>query len=112
MSQAADLAAELARAGIRDSRVLAAMAQVPRDLFVPPTFAEHAWDNVALPIGHGQTISQPLVVACMTEALEVGDRHTVLEIGTGSGYQTAVLARLCRRVFTIERPPRLAARGR
>jgi len=97
------LAAELARAGIRDTRVLAAMAQVPRDLFVPPTFAEHAWDNVALPIGHGQTISQPLVVACMTEALEVGDRDTVLEIGTGSGYQTAVLARLCRRVFTIER---------
>ncbi len=99
----AALAAELARAGIRDARVLAAMAQVPRDLFVPPTFAEHAWDNVALPIGHGQTISQPLVVACMTEALEVGDRDTVLEIGTGSGYQTAVLARLCRRVFTIER---------
>ena len=97
------LATELGEAGIRDSRVLAAMAQVPRDLFVPPTFADHAWDNVALPIGHGQTISQPLVVACMTEALELGDRHTVLEIGTGSGYQTAVLARLCRRVFTIER---------
>jgi protein-L-isoaspartate(D-aspartate) O-methyltransferase len=97
------LAAELARIGIRDSRVLAAIAQVPRDLFVPPTFAEHAWDNVALPIGLGQTISQPLVVACMTEALEIGDRHTVLEIGTGSGYQTAILARLCRRVFTIER---------
>jgi len=97
------LVAELARTGIRDPRVLAAMAQVPRDLFVPPTFAEHAWDNVALPIGHGQTISQPLVVACMTEALELGDRHNVLEIGTGSGYQTAVLARLCRRVFTIER---------
>lgn len=101
--KAAALAGELARAGIRDGRVLAAMAQVPRDLFVPPTFAEHAWDNVALPIGHGQTISQPLVVACMTEALEIGDRHKVLEIGTGSGYQTAVLARLCRRVFTIER---------
>jgi protein-L-isoaspartate(D-aspartate) O-methyltransferase len=102
-AKAEALAAELARAGIRDPRVLAAMAQVPRDLFVPPTFAEHAWDNVALPIGHGQTISQPLVVACMTEALELGDRHNVLEIGTGSGYQTAVLARLCRRVFTIER---------
>jgi protein-L-isoaspartate(D-aspartate) O-methyltransferase len=101
--RAAGLAQELARAGIRDPRVLAAMERVPRDLFVPPTFAEHAWDNVALPIGHGQTISQPLVVACMTEALEIGERHTVLEIGTGSGYQTAVLARLCRRVFTIER---------
>ncbi|MEA2753994.1 MAG: protein-L-isoaspartate(D-aspartate) O-methyltransferase [Aliidongia sp.] len=101
--KAAGLAEELARAGIRDERVLAAMANVPRDLFVPPTFAEHAWDNVALPIGHGQTISQPLVVACMTEALEVGERHMVFEIGTGSGYQTAVLAQLCRRVFTIER---------
>jgi protein-L-isoaspartate(D-aspartate) O-methyltransferase len=101
--KAAALAEELRHAGIRDERVLAAMANVPRDLFVPPTFAEHAWDNVALPIGHGQTISQPLVVACMTEALELGERDLVFEIGTGSGYQTAVLAQLCRRVFTIER---------
>lgn len=100
---AAALAAELARAGIHDPRVLAAMQAVPRNLFVPPTFAEHAWDNVALPIGLGQTISQPLVVAIMTQALELTDRHSVLEIGTGSGYQTAILARLCRRVFTIER---------
>ncbi|HVJ51325.1 MAG TPA: protein-L-isoaspartate(D-aspartate) O-methyltransferase [Aliidongia sp.] len=100
---AATLVAELARTGIRDARVLAAVEAVPRSLFVPPTFAEHAWDNVALPIGLGQTISQPYVVAAMTAALQLTDRHTVLEIGTGSGYQTAILARLCRRVFTIER---------
>jgi len=94
---------ELRRAGIADDRVLAAIGRVPRDQFVPAAFLDHAWDNVALPIGHGQTISQPLVVALMTAALEVADRHQVLEIGTGSGYQTAVLAPLCRRVFTIER---------
>ncbi len=94
---------ELRRAGIADERVLAAIARVPRDQFVPTGFVDHAWDNVALPIGHGQTISQPLVVAMMTAALDVTDRHKVLEIGTGSGYQTAVLAPLCRRVFTIER---------
>lgn len=94
---------ELRRAGVVDERVLAAMGRVPRDQFVPASFLDHAWDNVALPIGHGQTISQPLVVALMTVALEVSDRHQVLEIGTGSGYQTAVLAPLCRRVFTIER---------
>ena len=101
--KAESLAAELARAGIGDARVLGAMTRVPRDLFVPPTFSAHAWDDVALPIGHGQTISQPLVVALMTQALELGERHQVLEIGTGSGYQTAILALLCRRVFTIER---------
>jgi protein-L-isoaspartate(D-aspartate) O-methyltransferase len=94
---------ELRGAGISDARVLGAIERVPRDLFVPPTFRDQAYENVALPIGHGQTISQPLVVALMTEALEVGERHKVLEVGTGSGYQTAVLARLCRRVFTIER---------
>ncbi len=99
----AALLAGLRRAGIRDERVLAAIGQTPRHEFVPETFAEHAWDDVALPIGHGQTISQPLVVAAMTEALALTDRHQVLEIGTGSGYQTAILARLARRVFTIER---------
>jgi protein-L-isoaspartate(D-aspartate) O-methyltransferase len=97
------LVMELRRAGIADTRVLGAIEQVPREMFVPPTFADQAYENVALPIGHGQTVSQPLVVALMTEALEVGDRHKVLEIGTGSGYQTAILARLCRRIFTIER---------
>jgi protein-L-isoaspartate(D-aspartate) O-methyltransferase len=101
--KAARLVLELRRAGIRDHRVLAAIERVPRERFVPPAFADQAWENVALPIGHGQTISQPLVVALMTEALEPGERMKVLEIGTGCGYQAAVLARLCRRVFTIER---------
>jgi protein-L-isoaspartate(D-aspartate) O-methyltransferase len=94
---------ELRGQGITDARVLGAIERVPREIFVAPAFKDQAWENVALPISHGQTISQPLVVAMMTQALEVGDRHKVLEIGTGSGYQTAVLARLCRRVFTIER---------
>src|ERR1700722_13087374 len=89
--------------GMSDLRVLAALERVPRELFVPAPFAEQAYDSVALPIGHGQTISQPFVVALMTQALELGDRHKVLEVGTGSGYQAAVLAQLCRRVFTIER---------
>jgi protein-L-isoaspartate(D-aspartate) O-methyltransferase len=94
---------ELRGAGVGDARVLGAIERVPRELFVPPAFRDRAYENVALPIGHAQTISQPLVVAKMSEALEVGERHKVLEIGTGSGYQTAVLARLCRRVFTMER---------
>ncbi|HUH85672.1 MAG TPA: protein-L-isoaspartate(D-aspartate) O-methyltransferase [Stellaceae bacterium] len=94
---------ELRGLGITDARVLGAIERVPREAFVAPAFKDQAWENVALPISHGQTISQPLVVALMTQALEVGDRHKVLEIGTGSGYQTAVLAKLCRRVFTIER---------
>jgi protein-L-isoaspartate(D-aspartate) O-methyltransferase len=99
----ARLIMDLRGEGISDLRVLAAIERVPRDQFVPAAFAEQAYDNVALPIGHGQTISQPLVVALMTQALDLGDRHKVLEIGTGSGYQAAVLARLCRRVFTMER---------
>jgi protein-L-isoaspartate(D-aspartate) O-methyltransferase len=94
---------ELRGQGITDARVLGAIERVPREVFVAAAFKDQAWENVALPISHGQTISQPLVVAMMTEALEVGDRHKVLEIGTGSGYQTAVLAKLARRVFTMER---------
>jgi protein-L-isoaspartate(D-aspartate) O-methyltransferase len=94
---------ELRRAGISDARVLGAIEKTPRERFVPPAFADQAYENVALPIDHGQTVSQPYVVALMTEKLEVGARHNVLEIGTGSGYQTAILARLARRVFTIER---------
>ena len=94
---------ELRRAGIADLRVLGAIERTPREQFVPPAFADQAYENVALPIDDGQTISQPYVVALMTEALLVGDRHNVIEIGTGSGYQTAILARLARRVFTIER---------
>lgn len=93
----------LTEAGIRDERVLAAILRIPRDFFVPPTFREHAFENTALPIGQGQTISQPQVVGIMTEVLRLTDRHKVLEIGTGSGYQTAILALLCRRVYTIER---------
>lgn len=94
---------ELRRAGIADPRVLGAIEKTPRERFVPPSFADQAYENVALPIDDGQTISQPYVVALMTEALMTGNRHMVIEIGTGSGYQAAILARLCRRVFTIER---------
>jgi protein-L-isoaspartate(D-aspartate) O-methyltransferase len=94
---------ELRQDGIIDTRVLSAVERTPRELFVPPAFREQAYDNIALPIAQGQTISQPYVVARMTEVLQVGDRMKVLEVGTGSGYQAAVLARLCRRVYTIER---------
>jgi protein-L-isoaspartate(D-aspartate) O-methyltransferase len=94
---------ELRRAGIGDVRVLGAIEKTPREKFVPPPFEDRAYENVALPIGQGQTVSQPYVVALMTEKLEVSERHRVIEVGTGSGYQTAVLARLCRRVFSIER---------
>ena len=94
---------ELRRAGIGDTRVLGAIERTPREKFVPLSFEDRAYENVALPIGNGQTVSQPYVVALMTEKLELGERQTVLEIGTGSGYQTAVLASLCRRVFSIER---------
>ena len=94
---------ELRRAGISDPRVLGAIEKTPREKFVPASFEDRAYENVALPIGDGQTVSQPYVVSLMTEKLEPGERHNVLEIGTGSGYQTAVLARLRRRVFSIER---------
>jgi len=94
---------ELRRGGIGDARVLGAIERTPRDLFVPPSFEDQAYENIALPIGSGQTVSQPYVVALMTESLELGERHKVLEIGTGSGYQAAILSRLVRRVFTVER---------
>lgn len=97
------LVMHLRNMGITDTRVLGAMEKVPRDFFVPAAVKDQAWDDMALPIGRGQTISQPLVVATMTEALQLSDRDKVLEIGTGCGYQTAVLAKLCRRVYTIER---------
>ncbi len=100
---AARLIMGLRSQGIRDSRVLNAIEKLPRSLFVEESYAANAYDDRALPIDCGQTISQPFVVAFMTEALRVGDLHKVLEIGTGSGYQTAVLAQLCRRVYTIER---------
>jgi protein-L-isoaspartate(D-aspartate) O-methyltransferase len=94
---------ELRRSGVVDTRVLSAMERIPREIFVPEPFRDRAHENTALPIGQGQTISQPLVVALMTQALEPGERMKVLEIGTGSGYQAAVLAKLCRRLYTIER---------
>ena len=94
---------ELRSAGISDARVLGAIEKTPREMFVPESFQDQAYENVALPIGSAQTISQPYVVALMSERLELTGREKVLEIGTGSGYQTAILARLARRVFTIER---------
>jgi protein-L-isoaspartate(D-aspartate) O-methyltransferase len=94
--------------GIRDTRVLAAMREVPRHLFVREHLMNQAYGDHALPIGAAQTISQPWVVARMTEALEVEAAHKVLEVGTGSGYQTAILARLARWVYSLERIPELA----
>lgn len=94
---------ELRSQGITDTRVLSAIERVPREIFVPASFQDQAYENIALPIESGQTISQPLVVAAMTEALELGPNMKVLEIGTGSGYQASVLSHLCRRVYTIER---------
>lgn len=94
---------ELRQGGVTDRKVIDAMERLPREMFVPDALKEQAYENIALPIGHHQTVSQPLTVGLMTQALELTDRHKVLEIGTGSGYQTAVLAPLCRRVYTIER---------
>jgi protein-L-isoaspartate(D-aspartate) O-methyltransferase len=93
----------LRRAGISDTNVLSAIERIPREAFVPDSFLDQAYEDRALPIGHGQTLSQPRVVALMTQALEIDRRIKVLEIGTGSGYQAAVLSRLCRRLYTIER---------
>jgi protein-L-isoaspartate(D-aspartate) O-methyltransferase len=100
---------ELRKQGITQPDVLGAIERVPREAFVPETFRDQAYENMALPIGSGQTISQPAVVAFMTQVLEVGPRMKVLEIGTGSGYQAAVLARLCRRLYSIERHKELLA---
>ena len=94
---------KLRTSGISDIRVLSAIESLPREIFVPDAFRDKAYEDTALPIDSGQTISQPSVVAWMTSALQVGDRMRVLEIGTGSGYQAAVLSRLCRMVYTIER---------
>ena len=93
----------LRSAGVTEPAVLNAIEAIQRDLFVPQLFKERAWEDSALPIACGQTISQPLIVGLMTQALGLKPRHRVLEIGTGSGYQTAVLARLARYVYTVER---------
>jgi protein-L-isoaspartate(D-aspartate) O-methyltransferase len=94
---------KLRRSGITNTAVLAAIERVPREAFVPQPFLDQAYEDRTLPIGHGQTLSQPQIVALMTQALDVKPSHRVLEIGTGSGYQSAVLALLARTVFTIER---------
>lgn len=97
------LVMDLRNKGITDSKVLGAMERIPRDEFVPQAVKDQAWEDMALPIGRGQTISQPYIVAAMTQALQLSDMDKVLEIGTGCGYQTAILCKLCRRVYTIER---------
>ena len=106
--QLARLVLSLRAQGVSDPAVLAALESTPRELFTPDLFKERAFEDSALPIACGQTISQPYVVAFMTDRLKLNDRCKVLEIGTGSGYQTAILSPLCRRVYTIERYRTLA----
>jgi protein-L-isoaspartate(D-aspartate) O-methyltransferase len=98
--------------GVKDPRVIAAMLKVPRHLFVPESFEHQAYEDYPLPIGQGQTISQPYIVAAMTEVLQVDKKHKVLEIGTGSGYQTAILAELAGMVYTVEIIEELSIRAR
>jgi len=93
---------------IKDRRVLDVMSRIPRERFIPPAVRDHAYDDNPLPIGKEQTISQPYIIALMTEALELKGEEKVLEIGTGSGYQTAILAGLAKKVVTVERVPELA----
>jgi protein-L-isoaspartate(D-aspartate) O-methyltransferase len=100
---------QIRRRGIRDERVLSVLEEVPRHLFVNEGTRHLAYADQPLPIGEGQTISQPYIVAEMTAALRLSGKEKVLEVGTGSGYQTAILARLCREVVTIERLPSLSA---
>lgn len=106
------LLARLREQGVRDGRVLQILGEIPRHLFVDEALASRAYEDTALPIGHGQTISQPYMVARMTELLLTDQPRTVLEIGTGSGYQTAVLARLVERVYSMERIAALFQRAR
>ena len=94
---------DLRRQGITDKGVLSAIERVPREMFVPEAMRVEAYENIPLPISQGQTISQPFIVAYMTQALRLGERNRILEIGTGSGYQAAVLAKLSLRVCTVER---------
>ena len=94
---------ELRETGISNSNVLSALETIPREKFIPENYRNQAYENIALPIGENQTISQPYVVAKMTELLEVKSNHKILEIGTGSGYQCAILSKLARRIYTIER---------
>ena len=94
---------ELRESGIVDSKVLSAIEKIPREYFIPENFRNQAYENIALPIAENQTISQPFIVAKMTQLLQLNKSHKVLEIGTGSGYQSAILSLLSRRVYTIER---------
>jgi protein-L-isoaspartate(D-aspartate) O-methyltransferase len=110
-ARAAMVDRQLRAGGIRDERVLAAMAEVPREAFVPARIRDRAYEDGALPIGHGQTVSQPWVVAAICEALELTGDEEVLEIGTGSGYSTAILALLARHVRSIEIVDELAERA-
>jgi protein-L-isoaspartate(D-aspartate) O-methyltransferase len=103
---------QLRRRGIDDERVLAAMAEVPREQFVPERVRDSAYNDSALPIGHEQTISQPWVVAAICQALRLDGNEKLLEIGTGSGYSAAVLARLARHVISVERVPELGEQAR
>ncbi|MBM3479124.1 MAG: protein-L-isoaspartate(D-aspartate) O-methyltransferase [Alphaproteobacteria bacterium] len=103
------LVMELRRSGVTDTRVLSAIERTPREAFCPPQFLDRAYEDTALPIAHGQTLSAPTVVGLMTQAIDVGARHKVLEVGTGSGYQASVLSLLCRRLYTIERHKPLLA---
>lgn len=103
LPQKAKLLMALRAQAIMQPEILAAIETVPRELFVPESLHNHAYENASLPIGHKQTISQPYIVALMTQSLELRKTHRVLEIGTGSGYQAAILSRLCRRVYTLER---------
>jgi len=100
------------RTEIKDEQVLAAMASIPRELFVPTEFRYAAYEDMPLLFGYGQTISQPFIIALMTEALELNGKEKVLEVGTGSGYQTAILAKLTRLVVSVERLPALAEAAR
>ena len=104
-------AIQLAQRGIRDPRVLGAMAHVPRHEFVSPAYRDRAYDDTPLPLAEAQTISQPYIVAVMLELLRLDSADTVLEIGTGSGYQTALLAELAHHIYSIERHPALAAQA-
>ena len=103
---------QLRRRGISDERVLRAMGRVPRELFVPEDLRQHAYEDGALPIGHGQTISQPFIVATICALLALDGHERVLDVGTGSGYQAAVLAELAAEVVTVERVPELAESAR
>ena len=97
------LTLELRESGITNTDVLSAIEKIPRDIFIPDTFKNQAYENIALPIGHEQTISQPYIVALMTQSLCLKKNHKILELGTGSGYQSVILSLLVRRVYTIER---------